>query len=427
MNYKEARSFIEGRPGVILPGLERMEALLEELQHPERDLRFIHIAGTNGKGSVLSYISTVLSCAGYRVGRYISPTLYSYRERFQINGGFISREDFTRLAEKTADAVKRMEEKGFPRPSAFEMETALGFLYFKEQKCDWTLLECGMGGRGDATNVIPAPELAVFASISMDHMQYLGSTLAEIAEEKAGILKEGSCAVTCRQKPEVMEVLERVCREKSVPLLVADAAEAEILRDDLEGQDFRYHGARLEISLTGSCQTENAVTALEALNVLKRRGWTLPDRAVSEGFRTTAWNGRFTCIGKKPYFFVDGAHNPDAAEKLRKSIERYFPEKRLIYIQGVFADKDYREIIRITAPLADEIFTVATPGSKRALPAEQLAEAVAEVNSRVQACAGLKEAVRRAYGAAGEEDVILAFGSLSFIGELTEIVRTYRE
>ena len=181
MNYREARSFMEGKPGVILPGLERIRALLEELGNPEKGQKYIHIAGTNGKGSILSYLSSALSCAGYRVGRYISPTLYSYRERFQVNGEYISREDYVKLTEQIAEAVKRMEQRGISAPSAFEMETALSFLYFRQQNCDWTVLECGMGGRDDATNVIPAPELAVFASISLDHTEILGDTIGKIA------------------------------------------------------------------------------------------------------------------------------------------------------------------------------------------------------------------------------------------------------
>ena len=334
---------------------------------------------------------------------------------------------YSKLVERIAEAEKHLREQGISSPSAFEMETVLALLYFREQNCDWTVLECGMGGRDDATNVIPAPELAVFASVSLDHMNYLGGSLREIAEVKAGIIKEGCCAVTGKQEPEVLEALRRICREKHVPLIEADPGKAEVMRDDLEGQRFLYRGLDVSISLPGSCQVENAVTALEALEVLRDRGAALDDRKILEGMKAAVWNGRFTCIGKKPYFFVDGAHNPDAARKLRKSVEHYFAGRRLIYINGIFADKDYREILRITAPLAEKIFTVATPGSDRALPAERLAEAAAEFNPRVSACGSLDEAVRLAYEEAEKEDVILAFGSLSFIGELTRIVSEYKE
>ena len=427
MNYRQARDYIEKGTGKILPGLSRIEALMEELGHPEREVPCIHIAGTNGKGSILAYISTTLTHAGYKVGRYVSPTLYSYRERFQINGCPISRERFTELAEEVAGAVDRLEARGISRPSAFELETALGFLYFQQEACDWLVLECGMGGKEDATNVIPAPKLAVFASISMDHMKFLGNSLREIASAKAGIIKEGCQVVTCRQPEEVMEVLEEEASRHQARLILADAGEALCQENSLEGQRFLYKGASLSIQLTGSCQKENVITAYEALKALQREGLSLTDHKIREGLAQTVWKGRFTCIGKHPYFFVDGAHNPAAARKLRESIETYFPQKRKIFINGVFADKDYEEIIRITAPLADQIFTIATPGSSRALPAQELARAIARVNPHVQACAGLEEAVERAYEAAGDQDVILAFGSLAFIGELSKDVTNYRE
>lgn len=427
MDYRAAREFIEGKSGGIVLGLSRIAALLEELGHPERSLKYIHIAGTNGKGSILSYMSTVLTHAGYRVGRYISPTLYSYRERFQVDGAKITREDYSFLAGEIAGAVKRLEARGVSRPSVFELETVLSFLYFKQMNCDWVVLECGMGGRDDATNVIPTPELAVFASISLDHMGYLGGSLEEIASVKAGIIKEGTHAVTGRQAPEVLKILQKECDGKQVTLTVADPSVVVMKQDSLSGQKFLYRNFELEISLPGSCQVENAVTAYEALKVLRQKGLKLTDRQIREGMKQAVWNGRFTCIGTAPYFFVDGAHNPDAARKLRTSAETYFKGRRLIYITGIFADKDYPEIIRIMAPLADRIFTIATPGSGRALPADRLAEAIAGVNPNVQACEGLEDAVRKAYEAAEQEDVILAFGSLSFIGGLTRIVNTYRE
>ena len=272
MNYREARAYMEGKSGNIEPGLSRIRAVLEELGHPEQDLKYIHIAGTNGKGSILSYISTVLTHAGYRVGRYISPSPYSYREKFQVNGEKISREAYTELAEQIEAAMKRLEKRGGIYLSVFEIETVLCFLYFKQQKCDWVVLECGLGGRGDSTNVIPSPELAVFASISLDHMKYLGESLTEIAKEKSGIIKTGTQVVTGNQAPEVVEVLKKTCVSKGVPITIADAASAQIEKNSLNGQQFLYHEYRIEISLPGSCQKENAVTAFEALKVLQKKG-----------------------------------------------------------------------------------------------------------------------------------------------------------
>ncbi len=423
MNYQEARKFMEGRQAGIHIGLDRIEALLEELSHPERELKVIHIAGTNGKGSILSYISTVLTHAGYRVGRYISPTLYSYEERFQINGREITKERYTELTEKIAAAVDRMEQKGIPCPSPFELETVLCFLYFSEEHCDYTVLECGMGGEGDATNVIPSPEIAVLASISLEHQEYLGSTLGEIAWTKSGIVKPGCICVTGRQEEEALASIRRRCSETGAGFIQAHPEEAEVLSNTLEGQEFLYRGKRISISLPGSVQKDNAVTAWTALQALREKGAALSEQQIFEGMQKTVWNGRFTCIGKEPFFFVDGAHNPAAAEKLAESMEQYFHGKKIYCILGIFRDKDYRQVIRLTVPLAEHVFAIETPDNPRALPAAELAEAVAEVNPSVEVCAGLEDAVEKAYQAAGREDVILSFGSLSNIGELTELVR----
>lgn len=428
MDYREARAYMEDqqRYGQDM-GLEKLQALLKILGNPERKLRFIHIAGTNGKGSILAYLSASLTRAGYRVGRYISPTLYYYRERFQINGKIISREAYIRMVERIRGAVETLEAGGGYKPTPFELETALCFLYFLEQKCDIVVLECGMGGRDDATNVIPAPELCVFASISLDHTQFLGNTLEEIASVKAGILKEGAWAVTGTQDPAAGKVLERVCREKNIPLIQGRPEDAETLRDSLEGQTFLYHGSRLEISMAGSCQKENAVTAFVALRALRDRGWQITDRQILEGMREATWSGRFTRIQEQPLFYVDGAHNPDAARKLRASIQKYFAGRRLIFINGVLKDKDYRSVAAETAPLADVIFTIETPGNDRALPAGELARVIRGFNPHVHPCRSIGEAVEKAEKTAGKGDVILAFGSLSFLGELTRLVSEYRE
>ncbi len=423
MNYQEARSFMEGKPGEIHLGLDRIQALLEELDHPEQGLKYIHIAGTNGKGSILSYVSTVLTRAGYKVGRYISPTLYSYEERFQINGKEIGPEVYTLLAERIRSAVHRMEEKGIPCPSPFELETVLCFLYFQREHCDYAVLECGMGGEGDATNVIPSPELAVLASISLEHRDFLGDTIGEIAYTKGGIIKPGCICVTGSQPEEALESLKKRCREAGVSLVQAQPEAAQVLVNTLEGQEFLYKGSRIAVSLPGSVQKENAVTAWTALQVLKERGAVLTDQQIYEGMKEARWDGRFTCIGKNPYFIVDGAHNPAAAEKLAESVKQYFQGKKIFCIMGIFKDKDYRKVISLTAPLAEHVFAVETPGNPRALPAKELAAAVAEVNPSVEVCGSLSLAVDRVYEAAAPEDVILSFGSLSNIGELTELVR----
>lgn len=423
MNYSEARIFMESRLSGIHLGLDRIEALLETLGNPEKDLKFIHIAGTNGKGSVLSYTSTTLTHAGYKVGRYLSPTLYDYLERFQINGSYMDEATYISLAEQIREAVEANEAKGISCPSAFELETVMCFLYFKQEHCDYVVLECGMGGETDATNVIPSPEVAVLVSISLDHQDFLGSTIGEIAYTKGGIIKPGCTCVTGLQREEALESIQKRCQAAGVTLVQAHPEEAETVYDTLEGQRYFYRGKTIDITLPGSVQKENALTAWTVLQVLRDRGAALTDEQIYEGLKMTRWNGRFTCIGKEPYFFVDGAHNPAAAEKLAESMKTYFAGKDVYCILGIFKDKDYRTIIGLTAPLAKHIFAIETPDNPRALPAAELAEEVAKVNPSVEVCADLQDAVGKAFAQAGKEDVILSFGSLSNIGELTELVK----
>ena len=404
MNYQESREYIDKItreiPSVL--GLEHMRELMKRLGNPQDDLKYVHVAGTNGKGSVIAFLYSVLSGAGYRIGRYVSPTLYSYRGRMEVSGSRISREDFAAYITQVSDVIAAMTKDGYPHPTAFEIETAVAFLFFKKENCDLVLLEVGMGGNLDATNIIKNTLLAVLVSISMDHMSFLGNTLAQIAEKKAGIIKDGCRVVTARQKPEAMQVIERISRE--------------------HGQTIRYRGEEYEIPLAGVYQKENAVVALNALKVLDELGFPTAAEQKKEGLRTVNWNGRFTVICKKPLFVVDGAHNPAAADMMAASIEHYFKGKRIIYIMGVFADKDYRSVIQKTAHFADRILTIQTPDNIRALPAGELAKTVSEYNPNVQAMDTIKDAVEEAFSLAGEQDVIIAFGSLSFIGEMTDIV-----
>ncbi len=427
MNYQESREYIDRVtreiPGVL--GLDHMRELMERLGNPQDDLKYVHVAGTNGKGSVIAFLYSVLSGAGYRIGRYISPTLYSYRERMEVAGSRISREDFADYITQVADAIASMTKEGHPHPTAFEIETAVAFLFFRDKNCDLVLLEVGMGGNLDATNIIKNTLLAVLVSVSMDHMAFLGNTLSQIAEKKAGIIKEGCHVVTAMQKPEAMRVIGKICAEHHATCTVADASQIQVLQEDCLGQTIRYEGEDYEIRLAGVYQRENAAVALNALKVLDNLGFPVTAEQRKEGFRSAHWNGRFTVICRKPLFVVDGAHNPAAADMLAASIEHYFKGKRIIYIMGVFADKDYRSVIQKTAHYAERIFTIQTPGNVRALPAEKLAETVREYHLDVRAMCSVRAAVEAAFADAGEQDVIIAFGSLSFIGEMTGIVRAY--
>ena len=428
MNYQESRKYIEDsqKYGSVL-GLDNMRELMGRLGNPQDKLKIIHVAGTNGKGSVIAYLYTVLREAGYRGGRYISPALYSYRERMEVSGEAVSREDFAICLSRTAQAISQMTEEGLPHPTPFEIETAVAFLFFEMKKCELVLLEVGMGGSLDATNIIKTPVLSVLASISIDHIGFLGNTLGEIAKTKAGIIKKGCPMITIHQKAEAENAIKDVCGICGVPFREADGNQALVIEESPEGQSFRYEGEEYRISLGGVYQKENAVLAIETLKMLSEIGFPTIEEQRKEGLFRTRWNGRFTVLSREPLFIVDGAHNPAAAEKMASSIRHYFDRKKIYFIIGMFRDKDYREVLSKTCPYAEKIFTIEAPDNPRALPAEELALAAREFHRDVQAMKSVEEAGETAYSLAGEEDVILAFGSLSFIGVLSETVEKRKD
>lgn len=424
MNYKEARVYLDevSKYGSVL-GLESMRELLRRLGDPQNELKFIHISGTNGKGSVLAYLSTILSGAGYRTGRYISPTLFSYRERIQVDGEYIEKESLACHVTAIAAAAEDMQKAGLPSPTVFEMETALAFLYFKEKRCDIVTLEVGCGGLLDATNVITTTLMEVIASISMDHTDLLGDTLAKIAAQKAGIIKPDTMVVSAQQKSEAAQVIEDTCKEQHCTLQMVDESKISNVHYGAEGQTFSYKTCEnVAISLAGSYQIKNAALALEGVEALRKLGYALSDQQVREGLLHTAWRGRFTTLRRDPTVIIDGAHNPAAALELKESLERYFPGKTLYFVMGMFKDKDYAQVIDLTAPLARHIITVETPGNPRAMPACELAEAVGKVNPSVEWADSVAHGVEKALAMAGKEDAVIVFGSLSFLGEAADAV-----
>lgn len=424
MNYKEARVYLDevSKYGSVL-GLESMRELLHRLGDPQNELKFIHISGTNGKGSVLVYLSTILSGAGYRTGRYISPTLFSYRERIQVDGEYIEKESLACHVTAIAAAAEDMQKAGLPSPTVFEIETALAFLYFKEKRCDIVTLEVGCGGLLDATNVITTTVMEVIASISMDHTDLLGDTLAKIAAQKAGIIKPDTMVVSAQQKSEAAQVIEDTCKEQHCTLQMVDESKISNVHYGAEGQTFSYKTwENVAISLAGSYQIKNAALALEGVEALRKLGYALSGQQVREGLLHTAWRGRFTTLRRDPTVIIDGAHNPAAALELKESLERYFPGKTLYFVMGIFKDKDYAQVIDLTAPLARHIITVETPGNPRALPARELAEAVGKVNPSVEWADSVAHGVEKALAMAGKEDAVIVFGSLSFLGEAADAV-----
>ena len=423
MTWQETLDYIEDLQQYgSVPGLDNMYRLCEKLNHPEEKLKFVHIGGTNGKGSVLALISETLKEAGYRVGRYISPTIFEYRERIQINGRKITKKDLAHEMSIMKEICESLVEEGKPHPTVFEIETAICFHYFLQKECDIVVLECGMGGLLDATNVIQNTMVEVFASISYDHMAILGKTLGEIATQKAGIMKPGSRAVALKGEEEVEQVLLQKAKEVQIPLTFADTSKARGIKSTLEKQTFTYKEHKnVAITLAGRYQIDNAVLALEALDALTLAGLSIPEKAVQKGFLKALWPGRFQVIAKKPYFIADGAHNRDGAAKLAQSVQFYFTNKRIIYIMGMLRDKEQEEVLKVTAPYAEQILTIPTKGA-RGLSSYDLACMARDYHERVTSLDSVQEAVELAYLMADKDTIIIAFGSLSFLGELIPLV-----
>lgn len=428
MNYKEMLCYVDSLKSCgIVPGLDSITELCKRLHNPQDELKFVHIAGTNGKGSVLAYVSTILKCAGYKVGRYISPVIFQYCERIQVNGKQISQKEISRVMTLVKEACDEMVAEGLPQPTPFEVETAAAFLYFKECNCDIVVLETGMGGREDATNLIKTTLVSVLTKISMDHMKFLGKNLEKIAWQKAGIIKNGCYVVTAEQEAEALAVIEEEAEGKHCPVTVAGKSLK--VKYGLEKQFFTYRDAneavyeKLEIRLAGKHQIENAILAVETIGKLRQLGFKVSEKQLRKGLFETVWPGRFQIVEKKPYFILDGAHNEDAAKKLADSIRFYFTNKRIIYIMGILKDKEYEKVVAETYSYADEIITVTPPDNERALSAITLAQTVQEYHPHVTVADSLEEAVEMAYLLATKEDVIISFGSLSYLGRLTDILK----
>lgn len=423
MNYEQAKAFILGAAsfGSVM-GLERVRELLRRLSDPQDDLTFIHIAGTNGKGSVLAYLASVLKQAGGTVGRYSSPPIASYREVIQVNDRNIGREAMARHLTAIRAVCDAMLADGFRHPTRFEMEVALAFLYYREQSCDLVLLETGLGGLEDATNVVRTSVLEIITSISKDHMAILGGSIAAIARQKAGIIKPRTVVVSIRQHPDAERVLREACRAQACSLIFADPDKLQVLEYGLERQRFDYISAAgvqyedVAIPLAGTHQFRNAAIAIEAVEALNKLGYVITRQQLLDGLRAARWIGRLTVACREPLVLIDGAHNEDAARQLAESIEVYFKGRRIIYLLGIFRDKEYETIIRLTAGYADEIITVNAPGIERLMPAAELADVVRQFHDQVTPSRSVEHAVGLALDKAGPDDVVLAFGSLSFLG-----------
>ena len=421
MDYKEALAYISGVEFFgSKPGLTRIRALLEALGNPQDKLRFVHIAGTNGKGSCAAMTASILKAAGYKTGLYTSPYLYRFNERMQINGRQIDDEVLAEIVTRVKPSAEAMED----HPTEFELMTAAALLWFAQENCDVVVLEVGLGGRFDATNIIAAPEAAVIMNIGLDHTAVLGDTVEQIAFEKAGIIKPGTDVVLFQQSESVTEVIRRRCEEEGARLHIADFSQIVSEFDSVFGQSFTYRGQPYALPLLGAHQLKNAAVALELAEVLREKGWKLEQTDVEHGLYAVNWPGRFELLSDEPLFVVDGGHNPQCAETVRDNLLHYFPDKRRILLLGILRDKDYAGLTAILDEAADEYLCI-TPASHRALPAAELAEYLARYGKPVTVCDSIRDGVTEALNRSDEDSVVCAVGSLYSVGEIRACFERY--
>lgn len=406
--------------------LTAIRALMELLGNPQNRLKYVHVAGTNGKGSVCAYLSSILTAAGIRTGLFSSPYLTHVQEEMRINGEEIADEDLAHAATAVRAASERLKAEQGLEVSRFETECAIAFLYFTEKKCDLVILETGLGGRTDATNIIPVPELAVITTISLDHTEVLGPDLKSIAAQKAGIIKEGGTVLLYPKDPSVHRVFEEACLREharyfdaAVPRLKSASLCGQMF--DLEIPEEKVTFPSLAIRQIGPCQTGNASLAVQAACLLKEKGWDIPEEAVRVGLADAVWPGRFELMNRRPYVICDGSHNDEGVACLAEGLRRYFPGRKVHFVTGVMADKTWERMLGYVFPLAESFCTV-TPENPRALPAVELAEYIRGNGMKARACFSVAEAVNAALDEAGEDGVVCVFGSLYYTGEARQAV-----
>lgn len=428
MNYEETMKYITetAKFGSKL-GLQRTERILQVLGDPHKKLKAVHIAGTNGKGSTTAMISKILLESGYRVGMYTSPYLEEFEERIQIDNRNIPRDDLCEIITKVSKAISQVVEEGFDHPTEFEIITCAMFLYFFEQKVDFAVIEVGLGGRLDATNVI-VPMLSVITSISYDHMHILGNTLGEIAFEKAGIIKEGVPVVLYPQEEESLKVFERVSAEKKCKLIKIDRESVEYI----ETEDIRQ---RIEVrtemdnyevclSLLGQHQLLNCAVAIRASEELMHHGVAIDKQHVLSALSKVKWHGRLEVMSKAPLVVIDGAHNIDGIRKLADSIDVHFKYRKLYLILGILADKQVEEMVSTIVPKAYNVIAV-TPHSERAELAGRLKEIIEDYNPNCEAVESYEEAYNKAVSMCDKEDIVVISGSLYMIGDMRKIINSH--
>ena len=400
MNYNEALNYIHSLGAFShKAGLERITEVCKRLSNPQNDFRAIHIAGTNGKGSVNTFLSSALKAAGYKVGAFVSPYITDFCERIQINGEYISQDDLCRLSQRVIDTGVSLTE--------FEFITAVGFLYFSENKIDIAVLETGLGGRFDATNVISAPLVSVITKIGLDHTAVLGDTLEQIAREKCGIIKNNTVVTTHHQPQAAYSVI----KSHSPNVITPNKKELTSVNVSVLGNEFSYKGVDYKTTLGGEYQIENALIAIETL---KSCGFNISDGDIKRGLKNAFIPARLEVVSQNPLVVIDGAHNPDGAAALCNALESY---ENITAIIGVMRDKNYQEVLSKTLPLCERVICV-SPNAVRALPADELATAARQYCKNVIACNGLDDAL-----ALAQNDTTFVFGSLYLASEIRPLLR----
>ena len=397
-------------------GLSRTQTLLAALGNPEQKLKFIHIAGTNGKGSTAACLAACLQAAGYRVGLYTSPYINRFNERMQVDGIPILDETLETLVDQIRPAADAMADS----PTEFELITALAFLHFAQQHCDIVVLEVGLGGTLDSTNVIGPPEAAVITALGLDHTAQLGNSLAEIARTKAGIIKGGCPVISYGGIPEADAVIAEICRQKGSPLHLMDFSQLTLRPCSLSESRFDFGDLKeLSLPLLGSYQPRNAAVAITTLKVLAKAGWTIPDEAIRKGLAAVQWPGRFELLRSTPPFLLDGSHNPPGMEATAQSLRDRFPNQKFTFLISVMADKDVNGMLTPILPLARE-FVAVRANLPRAMPAEQLADLICSLGGKAETAPTIPAGVARALELAGETGPVCALGTLYFSSDVRQ-------
>lgn len=403
------------------PGLDRVRKLLDILGNPQDDLRFIHVAGTNGKGSTCALLSSVLTEAGYKTGLFISPFIVDFRERIQINGEMISEDILSDAVEKTFPIVEKLRDEGCII-TEFEYVNALEFYIHKNAGCDVAVLETGMGGLLDCTNVIKPPLCSVITKIGLDHTAVLGNTIEEIALQKCGIIKSGSTAVVSAQRKEVMTVVEKNCSEKNVKLIKSENIELEIINETIKFTEIKYKNLNLNLPFIGGHQLENAKAALSCIEVVKKY-FDIPDEAVVNGFKKASNPARFELLSEEPMIILDGAHNPDGINALKEAVKKYNPKKSAVLILGMLSDKDSESSIKLLSGVFDTVFTVPV-NNPRTLSSETLAEKCLPYFKEVRTFYDVKTTLNSALETVEKNDSLLVIaGSLYLAGEIRPLIK----